>query len=34
VHDHHFNALQVRESVSRRTLDLSEAFVLVLKDNT
>jgi hypothetical protein len=34
VSDDHFAGIQVRDAISRRTLDLPEAFVLVLKDKT
>jgi hypothetical protein len=34
VSNHHFNGLQVSDAISHRTLDVREAFVLVLKDNT
>jgi hypothetical protein len=34
VGNRHFNGLQIRDAISQRTLDLPEAFVLVLKDNT
>lgn len=34
VADHHFAGLQIHDTISHRTLDMREAFSLVLKDNT
>ena len=34
VTGHHFSGLRIRDKISQRTIEIPEAFVLVLKDNT
>jgi hypothetical protein len=34
IADHHFAGLQIRDTISHRTLNIPEAFTLVLKNNT